>query len=180
MKTATQNLEHDHKYILQLIDVMHIMVSKKTTNTEDIEKVIWLIRNYADGFHHAKEEDLLFPSMKEKGFSAEEGPIAVMLSDHTQGRAYVKNMELGLQKYLKGDKESITSVYESMTAYGQLLQNHIAKENNVLFRMADKVLSPTDQENLLMEFEKIEHSEAYSSNISDYMDAINKLKMLYN
>mgnify|MGYP000474671764 FL=1 len=71
MNTATQNLENDHIYILRLTDVMLAMVEKQSVNTEHFELVINLIRNFADGTHHAKEEDLLFPLMGEKGFSPE-------------------------------------------------------------------------------------------------------------
>ncbi|NJK98111.1 MAG: cation-binding protein, partial [Bacteroidales bacterium] len=67
MKTATQNLEDDHAFILQLTDVMELMVNQQTKSIQDIETVLSLIRNYADGFHHAKEENLLFPLMTQKG-----------------------------------------------------------------------------------------------------------------
>ena len=43
-----------------------------------------------------------------------------------------------------------------MSGYAELLNNHITKENNILFRMADNVLSDAEQENLLREFESIE------------------------
>ena len=73
MNTATQNLEHDHVFILRLTDVMLAMVKKLSTNADHFELVVNLIRKFADGLHHAKEEDLLFPLMGEKGFSPEQG-----------------------------------------------------------------------------------------------------------
>jgi hemerythrin-like domain-containing protein len=180
MKTPTQNLEEDHEYILRLIRVMEGMATTKSKNTSHIELVIDLIRNYADGFHHAKEENLLFPAMIEKGFSKENGPIAVMLNDHVQGRHYVNGMEAGLQLFKNGDDQAMEKVYENMLSYGQLLQSHISKENNVLFRMADKAFSPADQENLLAEFEKVEKNSVYSTKISAFQNSINELHMFYN
>lgn len=179
MKTATQNLEKDHEYILRLIRIMEEMAAGKTQNITHMETVIDLIRNFADGFHHAKEENLLFPAMIEKGFSKEQGPIAVMLSDHDQGRHFVNGMEAGLQLYKYGDKQGLEKTYESMLSYGQLLQSHISKENNVLFRMADKSLSPADQQKLAEEFEDIEKNSSYSSKISVYHQSINELQMFY-
>lgn len=180
MKTATQNLENDHEHILQLIEVMYNMAKVKSNDTNDIESVITIIRDYADGFHHAKEENLLFPAMMEKGFSSEQGPIAVMLHDHELGRKFVQGMTAGLLQYRNGATEALDKIYQNMLNYGQLLQNHIAKENNILFRMADNALSIGDQQQLLKEFEKIEQSEEYGSNISSYLTAINNLKSLYN
>jgi hemerythrin-like domain-containing protein len=177
MKTATQNLKNDHDHILQLIDIMYIMADRKSQDIADIETVISLIRNFADGFHHAKEENLLFPTLIEKGFSKEQGPIAVMFLDHVQGRRFVQEMDRGLQFFKRGDNTALEMVYENMLAYGELLESHISKENNILFRMADKALSDAEQEQLLFEFEKIEKN--IDSNITEYIEAINNLKMLY-
>ena len=41
--------------------------------------------------------------------------------------------------------------------YATLLREHIAKENNVLFPMADGMLDERDQEDVLERFESIEH-----------------------
>lgn len=180
MKTATQNLEHDHEQILRLIDVMFVMSERKASSANDIEKVIYLIRNFADGLHHAKEENLLFPAMVTHGFSEEQGPIAVMLSDHVQGRKFVKGMVEGLEKFKIGNPDALTSVYENMIGYGQLLRNHISKENNVLFRMADKAIPPSELEQLRIEFEEIEKSSEYSKNIPEFIKAINELNVLYS
>ncbi|HEX3007553.1 MAG TPA: hypothetical protein VHO90_08060, partial [Bacteroidales bacterium] len=114
-----------------------------------------------------------------KGFSKEQGPSAVMLHDHTLGRQYVQGMNIGLEQYRSGNNNALDLVYENMCSYGQLLQSHIAKENNVLFKMADKALSEDDQEHLLSEFEKIETNEAYGANIPNFLKAIENLKMLY-
>ncbi|HEX2934821.1 MAG TPA: hypothetical protein VHO72_05670, partial [Bacteroidales bacterium] len=107
------------------------------------------------------------------------GPIAVMLHDHTLGRQYVQGMNIGLEQYKSGNTNALDVVYDNMCNYGQLLQSHIAKENNVLFKMADKAFSENDQEYLLSEFEKIEANETYGANIPNFLKAIDNLKMLY-
>ncbi len=45
---------------------------------------------------------------------------------------------------------------EAALGYTALLRSHIAKENDVLFVMADRMLSESDQANLLAAFEKVE------------------------
>ena len=47
---------------------------------------------FADKYHHAKEEDLFFPALKERGILEEGGPIGAMLSEHTLGRDCVRRM----------------------------------------------------------------------------------------
>ena len=39
------------------------------------------IRNYADRFHHAKEEDVLFKALVDNGTPKENSPVAAMLME---------------------------------------------------------------------------------------------------
>jgi hemerythrin-like domain-containing protein len=154
--TATKNLENDHVYILRLTDVMERMILKGNTEIEHLEKAVKLIREYADGFHHAKEESLLFPLMETKGFSSKMGPVAVMLHEHVMGRDFVKGMLEGIQELKDGNASAYFSIYENMKGYIELLRNHISKENNILFRMADNAISDEEQQDLLGKFSEIE------------------------
>lgn len=156
MERATQNLENDHQHILKLIDVMEEMVKLPVPNIPHLEEVVNIIRQFADGLHHAKEENLLFPLMAQNGFSTEQGPVAVMLADHEQGRGFVRNMAENIQLYKSGNRDALVSVYSNMLGYADLLSNHIAKENNVLFRMADNVLTSENQQYLIDQFSMID------------------------
>ncbi|HEX2935466.1 MAG TPA: hemerythrin domain-containing protein [Bacteroidales bacterium] len=179
MKSATKNLENDHVYILRLIDVMETVTYDDSPNINDLETIVYLIKNYADGFHHEKEEHLLFPMMGQKGFSPYQGPVAVMLNEHTQGRDYVKGMVEGIDLFKNGDQQAISTIYTNMRGYISLLRNHISKENNVLFRMADNVLSDTEQEELLKEFSKVENSNVCGSVLTGYIASIEALERTY-
>ncbi|WP_423130263.1 hemerythrin domain-containing protein [Gaoshiqia sp. Z1-71] len=157
MQTATENLENDHVHILRLTSVMEAMIQKGSVNTDHFDQVVDLIRNFADSFHHAKEEDLLFPLMGEKGFSPGQGPVAVMLHEHVQGRNYVSGMVEAIARLRGGDKSALNDIYANMQAYASLLQNHISKENNILFRIADQAFSPEEQQLLLEKFAEVEN-----------------------
>ena len=179
MEFATKNLENDHVSILKLIDVMERMTTK-TPVIDDLDEVVDLIRNFADGLHHAKEESLLFPLMAERGFSMTQGPIAVMLSDHVQGRNFVKGMAENISLLKNGDFSAKKAIYENMLGYRELLTNHIAKENNILFRMADNALSTADHQSLLKQFSEIESQKIATNNANgDYLARIEKLAQKY-
>jgi hemerythrin-like domain-containing protein len=66
-----------------------------------------------------------------------------------------------------------------MRAYAELLRNHISKENNILFRMADKTLSEDEQQNLLAEFGILEKVRPTGKRPTDYIDRINTLASFY-
>ena len=179
METATKNLENDHVYILRLIDVLEKMVLTISTELKHIELAVGLIRNYADGFHHAKEEKLLFPVLVKKGFSYDQGPIPVMLHDHAEARKFVQGMTKEIETIKNGDTSSFNILYENMQGYIDLLRAHIRKENNVLFPLADKKLSPEDQEELLMAFSAMEKTNYKPGMINRFITEIEGLEVIY-
>ncbi len=179
MESATQNLENDHVNILKLIEVMHRMVQLPDANISHLEEVVELIRNFADGLHHAKEENLLFPLMVQKGFSLQQGPIAVMLMDHEQGRAFVRGMAENILLYKTGQTSTLDHIYINMNGYSDLLTNHISKENNVLFRMADNAFSTEDQQSLMAKFAAIDAGSTNDPSGTDYTKRIEILANQY-
>jgi len=179
MNTATKNLEDDHIYVLKLTDVMKAVTRSENVDSENIGNIIDIIKNFADGLHHAKEENLFFPALEKKGFSAHQGPVAVMLHEHVEGRNFVKGISDNLELYKNGNKDSLEGIYSNMTGYADLLVNHISKENNILFRMADKAFSGEEQNNLLTDFEKVEKYRPEGSRVKDYINRINALAEMY-
>ncbi len=61
------------------------------------------ITGFADGCHHRKEEGVLFKALQANGMPAGQGPIAVMLSEHEQGRKFTRNMRAAAQQLQAGD-----------------------------------------------------------------------------
>lgn len=179
MNSATKNLENDHIHILRLIDVMENSTRIPEPNINHLETMIDLIKNFADGFHHAKEENLLFPLLSERGFSLKQGPVAVMLNEHTQGRDFVKGMVENLGLYKAGTKDALSMVYDNMNGYCNLLRNHISKENNILFRMADNVLDENDHRDLLNQFSRVENSNFCGGLLKDCIASIDNLSTIY-
>lgn len=180
MNTATRNLEDDHVHILRLIDVMEHITTTKDPDLNHLEQIVDIIRNFADGLHHAKEENLFFPLLAERGFSSEQGPVAVMLHEHVLGRNFVKGIAENITLFKNGNKASLSEIFRNMNGYSSLLRNHISKENNILFRMADKVLSESDNNNLLNKFAETEANHIQSPGPGKYSEQIDALASFYN
>lgn len=180
MTTATQNLENDHVQILRLIEVMERITGSTEPNVEHLETIVKVIREFADGLHHAKEEQLLFPLMVQKGFSNESGPVAMMLHEHELGRNFIKGMAENISLYKLGERVALNAIYSNMLGYADLLKNHIGKENNVLFRMADNAFTPSEQESLLLDFAKVELCKPNGLKATDYLTIIDDLSGIYS
>ncbi len=179
METATQNLENDHVSIIKLTDIILAMIENQSTDINHFELVVNLIRNFADGTHHAKEEGFLFPLMGEKGFSPEFGPVAVMLREHEEGRNFVKGASESILEFKAGKMGALQTIYENLSGYAYLLQNHIDKENNILFRMTDEAFSNDEQQNLLEAFAEIENNADAKFNPANSKQKIDVLADIY-
>jgi hemerythrin-like domain-containing protein len=117
------------------------------------------IRGFADGCHHRKEEGVLFKMMVANGISEQGGPVGMMLSEHEQGRVYTRGMRTAAQAWEAGDDGAREQVVENALGYVGLLRQHIQKENNVLFPMADRVIPQADHDAVFDGFEQVEHEE---------------------
>lgn len=161
--TPTDILKHEHQIILMVLDaaeqeVRQIQDTGKV-RAEKVDKMLDFFRNFADRCHHAKEEDLLFVKMQERGIPAAGGPIAVMLYEHNEGRQRVKAVAEALPNAASGEASAIAAVASNLSAYVQLLRAHIGKEDNILYPMADRVFTPEDQQALAEEFDRVEAEE---------------------
>lgn len=139
-RTPTGMLREEHQLILKVLDVLQKVLEKGDSADWDIESMedcVAFFRLFADACHHGKEEDLLFPELEARGMSREQGPIAVMLFEHQQGRALVGQMADALPGARDGEAEPLARFETAARAYIQLLRGHIHKEDNVLFNMAD-------------------------------------------
>jgi hemerythrin-like domain-containing protein len=139
-RTPTGVLREEHQLILRVLDVLQKIVENGGAGDWDVdamEECVAFFRLFADACHHGKEEDLLFPELETRGMSKDEGPIAVMLLEHRQGRALVAQMAEGLEGARKGEEVGTAKFDSAARAYIELLRRHIFKEDNVLFNMAD-------------------------------------------
>ena len=160
MEKAMEVLRKEHKVILKMLDVTDAVAGRLEAGEdmapETLASLLEFFRLFADRCHHGKEEDLLFPRLQEKGMPRAGGPIAVMLAEHDQGRALIRQMAEAAAVYQVGKTEVAQRWAEAARGYTALLRGHIDKEDNVLFVMAERMLSPAEQNALAEDFEKIE------------------------
>jgi len=159
----TETLKHEHKIVLMVLqgaerEALAIQGGGEV-HAEKIDQMVDFFKNFVDRCHHAKEERHLFPALQAKGFSAESGPVAVMLHEHELGRAAVKAIAGLLPGARSGDRAAAGALAKALLAYVELLRNHIYKEDNVLFPMADQVLPADEQTQLAGLFDKVEEEE---------------------
>ncbi|MHB1397097.1 MAG: hemerythrin domain-containing protein [Trichloromonadaceae bacterium] len=163
MKTdVTQVMVEEHKLILRMIGLVErnsvLMEAGKFRDWQFYLDAVDFIRNFADRFHHAKEEDVLFAALVANGMPAQNSPVAAMLMAHDQGRAFVRAMEEAAQKALDGEAGQVPVIAENARGYAALLRDHIDKEDSILYPLAERVLPEEPRPAMVAAYAKAESS----------------------
>jgi len=181
--TPTDQLKEEHQGILLMLSILEKVSakldSKEKVDPDHLDRIVEFIRVFADQCHHGKEEDLLFPELEKAGIPKERGPIGVMLMEHDQGRACVRGMAEAIAGFKKGDPQASADFVKNARNYLALLTQHIQKENNVLFPMGDRVLSPDKQQELLEAFEQLEKERIGVGKHEEFHELLHRLKKAY-
>ena len=160
---ATQILMQEHLLIQEVLDALE-RGAQKLGSGEDTPKDFFMeaadfIRGYADDTHHRKEEGVLFKALAQHGFSPDAGPVAVMLSEHEEARRLTQTITDLAQELHRGDQGAREDLIMYALAYVRHLRQHIMKENNILFPMADRAVPADDAARIEADFARVERDE---------------------
>ena len=179
-----EDLKTEHEAVtitLKILDSICKEIEKtgEISSPDHLGQLFEFFKTFVDKCHHGKEEELLFPALEEVGVSREGGPIGVMLKEHQQGRDLVANMHASLAHYSEGNRKAAIDLIQYARAYTVLLNQHIDKENNVLFPMADRHLSSEKQAELWQGFEAIETQKIGAGKHEAFHRMIDSLERIY-
>ena len=124
------------------------------------------IRSYADRFHHAKEEDILFACF-DPGLDI----IKAMHEDHDRGRAHVRGV---VDALAQRDRDGIAA---HLAGYAGVLSEHIKKEDEILYPWMDRNLSVRQVGELFARF--LEVDERFAEERIKYESFVGRLEEAY-
>jgi hemerythrin-like domain-containing protein len=159
-----EELKTEHRAVEESLRILEGMCRKveaehRIAAPHDIERLLDFFAVFVDTCHHGKEEALLFPALEREGVSRQGGPIGVMLFEHVAGRNHIAGMRRALAEALAHDGPAAADFVHHARGYADLLRQHIVKEDNVLFRIADERLPAEVKADLLQGFQRIEEEK---------------------
>ncbi len=176
---STVSLRRDHELIEKVIKAMESTIQLLNDGKQIPESILLPVidfsKNFTDVCHHSKEEKSLFPALEQAGLPSNMGPIAMMLIDHQRSREIGTQMEESAQEYLSsGNSEKLVN---DMQQYVEHITEHLWKENNKLFMMAearlqyvsekvDKELNEIEKSKLTELGKTREHYEQLAENLT--------------
>jgi hemerythrin-like domain-containing protein len=180
---ATKELKDEHggiKVMLAILGkVCERLESGQGVEPAHLAEILEFLKVFVDRCHHAKEEDHLFPAMEKAGIPNDGGPIGVMLLEHQAGRDFIRGMTNAAGAMSEGDPGAATRFAANARSYTDLLLQHIDKEDNVLYPMAEARLSGDADGALAAAFEKVEEERVGHGRHEEFHRMMDRLKSIY-
>lgn len=164
-----RKLVEEHTLIKRCVACVPALTAAVDVETEAdralVREVVDFIRNYADRYHHAKEEDVLFTY-----FDAGLDILQVMHADHEAARAHVRAIVKAL------DRRDRADLVAHLAAWHDLLTEHIRKEDEVLYPWMDRHLETSQVGRLWSAFAAIDAE--FGDAPKRYEALVNRLEQL--
>jgi hemerythrin-like domain-containing protein len=155
MERPTEELTQEHVLVLMVVEAMEREATsiERTghVRTERVAQMMDFTRDFTDGYHHYKEEQVLFPALEERS-RAGAGQVSILLSEHMAGREAVRTV---VDNLAAANDDDAARKAENLALYSFLLRLHINKEDTVLFPLADEVFSDQEAEIMAAEFARV-------------------------
>ncbi|NMC72531.1 MAG: hemerythrin [Myxococcales bacterium] len=146
---AIQTLIQEHRLILRVVEALESYAEQvdreRQVARDEVADFVSFLAEFVDLCHHGKEENVLFAALADAGFPTTSGPLAVMRTDHDRGRRLVRRIRELSEKAEAWDEADFESFAGLARAYADLLRDHIRREDEVLYPMAEEHLSRAQQ-----------------------------------
>lgn len=150
MTEAIKTLFDEHEVIMEAIHLAkqseELIAEDKEQYEKTVRALIRFFRYYADGYHHYKEEQILFPEMSKKNELLEDGVIKEMLENHEDFRDMMGNIEKLL------DAKDYARAQQQLNKYTEAMLDHIAVENDEVFHSAETLMDEDELEKINFRF----------------------------
>lgn len=160
MANCTEMMVKEHELILRMLDILETGAEKLARGEfippEVFTGAVIFIREFADRFHHGKEEDVFFPALYDAGMPRENSPQELLNLEHKLGRRFVGRLDEAAERYMEGDDDAVSQIVEASNDYVKLLRQHILKENEGLFPVAEKLMSDELKEKVNRKYQEVE------------------------
>jgi hemerythrin-like domain-containing protein len=153
--SASSDLHNEHVAVSKMIKILEGMRAHLREANDppagDWADVLEFLRVFVDRCHHGKEEQWLFPALREVADVETRGLVERLLSDHKVGRTHVAALAEAVER-----RVDCPRAVEAIEGYVAMLRPHIIAEETALFPEADRILAKEIQQALERGYERIE------------------------
>ena len=182
MESITE-LKNEHSGVKTMLGIIEAILTRsangREVNVDDLNEILEFLTVFVDRCHHGKEEDFLFPALESAGLSRDQSHIGELLQEHEQGRQLVAGLRDVANNFKIADQTVAGKLEKAGREYVALLKEHIQKEENVLFPMAEDMLGEEKDAELAEAFEKVERERVGPGKHEEFHELLHRLEQTY-
>jgi len=155
---AVTTLKEEHMVILEFLDQLALagerVLQNKFPPKEFFDKAVGFAREFADKFHHYKEEDIMFRVLAQKHAGALDNDLEKLRQQHEHCRTYISAIAASAEGCVAGSDSEARILHRNLVDYVETLRSHISFENVTFFPRIVRELSSDELAALATEFGK--------------------------
>ncbi len=157
----TEMLRQEHQKVLTKLDALESIIGQLGKQEADSGQLKEAAAFFETDFgvHFTKEEEALFPHLDEF-IPRDGGPVGMMLLEHEDLRNTNTELQQAVSEHLGGtdNRDSEATIRKHGSHFIGVLREHIDKEDNIVFMMAEMHLDETVMGEIGQLFESIEQA----------------------
>jgi hemerythrin-like domain-containing protein len=148
MSKALATIRDEHRSIGAILHGMQYLVEEIRTRKVKVDPrvfaaMLYYLDTFSERMHHPKEDRYLFAPLRRHGAEAE--PVVSKLeSEHAEGGHALRHLEQYLLRYEEGGDREFPAFGRAVDEFVQGYWEHMRREEEELFPLAEKLLTPDD------------------------------------
>jgi len=158
MSKTLNIIRDEHRSIAAILHGMEFLVQnirarKKKVDPRVFHAMLYYLDTFSERIHHPKEDRFLFKAMRERSAEADTH-IADLEEEHARGEDALRRLAQCLIRYEEGGEREFPAFEREVENFVRNYRDHMRKEEDVVFPLAERLLSAQDWQAIDHAFEE--------------------------
>jgi hemerythrin-like domain-containing protein len=141
-------IRDEHRSISAILLGMEYFVQRiralgKKVDPHVFRAMLYYLDTFSERMHHPKEDQHLFKATRERSVEAD-ALIADLEEEHAHGEESLRTLAQSLIRYEEGGEQEFPAFEREVENFVRNYRDHMRKEEDLLFPLAQKVLTVSD------------------------------------
>jgi hemerythrin-like domain-containing protein len=173
---------NEHRSISAVLHGMQYLMNeirgrKAKIDPRVFRAMLYYLDTFAERVHHPKEDRYLFEAMRRRGAQADT-VIAELEREHASGEDSLRRLEQYLVRYEEGGDKEFPAFAEAVEKFCRDYWDHMRKEEENVFPLAEKLLAKADWEAIDRAFEENRDPLAEERDTRDFQELFTRIVSL--
>ena len=158
---ALDSLMEEHALIRATLTALEVYADQLERSTGadrvDLKRFAAFFMDFAELWHHGKEEDVLLPALARAGLAWDDGMLALVREDHEQENYLIRVISQAASQEGVFEPEDLRHALAAIRDFAQHQRLHLEREEKSLYPEVARRLTGAAREDLAREFADLEH-----------------------